>query len=397
MRLDREVTHVLVADSSIADVQVVSPRTLYVYGRRVGQTTLSATDSGSGTAAQVTLRVGRDAAAAQAALPPGAQALRLSFAGDRIVLRGSVAGLGSAVEADATARAYNPSPLPPLDRTQLAGAQQVTLRVRFAEVSRDDLTALGINWNLLAQPGTFAISLLTGNFLGSSQGGALTNVPGLNTQSSFGNASLAVSQRRLSVDALLNALQSEGLLTLLAEPNLTTVSGEQASFLAGGEVPIPVPQALGTTTIEYKQFGVQLQFTPTLLPGDRIALRVRPEVSEISTANSVTYAGASVPAFITRRVETNVEMASGQTLAIAGLFQRSQQDNLSRFPFLGDVPVLGSLFRSKRFQLSQTELVVLITPYLSQPVERPGAYLLPGQAQAGATSMGPVQSGFTVD
>ena len=203
-------------------------------------------------------------------------------------------------------------------------------------------------------------------------------------------------------EALINALQSEGLLTMLAEPNLTTISGETASFLAGGEVPIPVPQALGVTTIQYKQYGVQLDFTPTLLPGNRIAMRVSPEVSEISTANSVSIGGVTVPAFVDRKALTNVEMASGDTLAIAGLFQRTVQNNISKFPFLADIPVIGALFRSTSYQKAETELVILVTPYLTKPVSPQRAYTLPTEAPAyarlpGAAPAGAPNGGFVVD
>jgi pilus assembly protein CpaC len=179
----------------------------------------------------------------------------------------------------------------------------------------------------------------------------------------------------VNAEALVNALAREGVMTSLAEPNLMTLSGETASFLAGGEVPIPVPQAYNETTIDYKTFGVALSFTPVVLPDDRIAMRVKPEVSEISNSNAVTLNNFQVPSFITRRAETNVEMASGQTLAIAGLFQRRLQDDIDRVPGIGDLPILGALFRSTRFQRDETELVILITPYLAQPASSPNAQL----------------------
>ncbi len=404
LRLDHDAANVLVGDSSIADVQVVSPRAIYVYGRKAGQTTLSAVDSDSGLAAQLTLRVNRSASMAQAALPGGGHSgagdVSLGFEGARMVVRGAVDDLGQALDADTTARAYGMGALPPLDRTRLAGAQQVTLRVRIAEVSRTDLNELGINLNVLANPGTFSFNLMTGGFVSNiaQQAGIGGAVSGLNSAGGSGMLGGGVTQRRLNVDALVNALQSQGMLSLLAEPNLTAMSGETASFLAGGEVPIPVPQALGVTTIQYKQYGVQLAFTPTLLPGNRVALRVRPQVSELSSANATTIAGTPVPAFISRQANTSVEMASGQTLAIAGLFQRNEQNNVSRFPVLGDLPVLGALFRSTRYQRDETELVILITPYLTQPVSTPDAIALPTDDASLAKVPAPpgAQTGFVV-
>ena len=164
-------------------------------------------------------------------------------------------------------------------------------------------------------------------------------------------------------------MQREGIINLLAEPNLTAINGETANFLAGGEVPIPVPGGAGgeTVTIDYKPFGVSLDFIPTLLPGERINLRVRPEVSTISNSGGVFIDGFAIPAFTVRRAETSVELASGQTFAIAGLFQRDLTTDTDKFPVLGDVPVLGQLFQSQRFKRYETELVILITPYLVQP------------------------------
>jgi pilus assembly protein CpaC len=399
LQLDQSVTNVLIGDHSIADVQVLSPREIYLYGRKPGETTLSATNSENGVAAQLVLRVQRSGAAAQAALPPGS-AVAVGFQGNRLVVRGPVANLGQALETQSAAQAFNPGKLPPLDRTQLAGAQQVTLRVRIAEVSRTTINQLGLNLNVLANPGSFAISLVTGSFLGQTAGSALsTSITGSGTTTTnFGQANLGITGARVSANALLNAMQNEGLLTVLAEPNLTTLSGETAHFHAGGEVPIPVPQSFGVTTIEYKSFGVELSFTPTILPGNRIAMRVHPSVSELSTANAVTISGVSVPSFIERDAEANVEMASGETMALAGLFQRDEQNNINKFPFLGDVPVLGALFRSTAYQRDETELVILVTPYLTQPVTNPAAFPLPTDRAPSAAVVAPtVAAGFVAN
>ncbi len=277
------------------------------------------------------------------------------------------------------------------------------MRVRIAEVSRTTINQLGLNLNVLATPGSFMVSLVTGSFLGQTAVSSLTtSLTGTGSASNFGEVGAGVTGARVNANALLNALQSEGLLTTLAEPNLTTISGETANFHAGGEVPIPVPQSFGVTTIEYKSYGVQLSFTPTVLPGERIAMRVHPSVSEISTANAVTISGVSVPAFIEREAEANVEIASGQTLAIAGLFQRDEQNNINKFPFLGDVPVLGALFRSTAYQRDETELVILVTPFLTQPVSNPAAYTLPTDQPPGGPSAGPpaappVAAGFVAN
>lgn len=393
LQLNRTVRNVFVGDAAIADVQVVNPHELYVYGRKPGETTLTASDTDSGTAAQIRLSVSRGTDQPRAALPAGT-ALQLEFHGNQLALRGPVSTLGEALATNAAVEAYNPGKLAPLDQTRLPGAQQVTLRVRIAEVSRSTMNQLGINFDVLAHPGSFTFGLVTGSFLGSSANSLLGTTPATN----FGQASVGVSARRVNGQALLDALQSEGLINALAEPNLTTISGETARFMAGGEIPIPVPQALGVTTIEYKKYGVQLEFTPTLLPDDRIALKVHPQVSEVSSANAVTLASTSVPSFTERETETNVEMASGQTLAISGLFQRNEQNSISKFPGLGDVPVLGALFRSVAYQRNETELVILVTPYLSQPVSNPDAFASPSDLLAGSRpSASNIAAGFVAN
>jgi pilus assembly protein CpaC len=218
--------------------------------------------------------------------------------------------------------------------------------VRFAEVARDDLLQHGVNWNALFRNGSFTFGIAQGS-------GLLPVSPGT-----------GASSQADRVEAVIEALQGKGVLKVLAEPNITAISGKTASFLAGGEIPVPVPVGRDIVGIEYKAYGVSLSVTPTVLPGDRIALDVRPEVSSLSPASGVRVGGVDIPAFLVRRVDTRVEMGSGQTFAIAGLFEQRSSDALRKLPLLGDVPILGHLFRSRRFQRNQTELVVLITPYL---------------------------------
>ena len=246
LNLDRDAKNVMVGDGSIADVQAVSPRQLYVYGRKPGLTTLTAIDATTGNAAQLTINVTRSGAAAQGTIPSGS-AVSIGFDQNRLVVRGRVADLGQALEANSTAQQFNAARQPPLDRTRLAGAQQITLHVRVAEVSRSTLNQLGLNLNILANPGSFAFGLMTGSFLGQAAASTLsTSLAGGTPTNSFGNLAAGVSGSRVNGNAVLNALQSEGLLITLAEPNLTTISGETASFRAGGEIPIPVPQRWGS-------------------------------------------------------------------------------------------------------------------------------------------------------
>ena len=210
----------------------------------------------------------------------------------------------------------------------------------------------------MANPGSFSFGLMNGSGAGAGQG--LTN-------GSY-RVGLGLHTSNVNIDVLLEALQRNGVLTVLAEPNITAITGQTASFLAGGEIPVPVPVANDQIGIQYKQFGVSLLFTPTLLPNRRIALQVRPEVSSLSNAGAITLRNIQVPALQVRRADTTVEVASGQTFAIAGLFQRNMTQDVDRFPVLGEVPVLGELFKSSRYQKNETELVILITPYLVKPV-----------------------------
>ena len=200
--------------------------------------------------------------------------------------------------------------------------------------------------------------------------GEFVSVPGNSVNSIEGGATLALAGRFLGLDLLgaLDLAETNGLVTTLSQPNLTALSGETADFLAGGEFPIPVSQGLGTTAIEYRKFGVSLAYTPTVLANGRISMRVRPEVSELSTQGAVTLNGFQVPALTIRRAETTVELGSGQSFMIAGLMSNNANSSIEKAPGIGDVPILGNLFRSKSFRKGETELVIVVTPYLVNPV-----------------------------
>jgi pilus assembly protein CpaC len=230
--------------------------------------------------------------------------------------------------------------------------------VRVVEVSRDIIKAFGVNWAGAAQSGTFAFGLATG------VGGITESTPilqGLN------KVLVGYHAGTTDLNTVIDALDSEGLVTVLAEPNLTAVSGAAASFLAGGEYPIPVPQGLGQVSVSYKKYGVSLGFVATITDGGRINLVVKPEVSQLSNVGAVTVSNITVPALTTRRAETTVDLASGQSFAIAGLMQNNVAHALQKFPGLGNVPIIGALFRSDRFERNETELVVIVTPYIVRP------------------------------
>lgn len=364
------VQTVLVANPNVLDVEMVSARSAYIYGVSSGTTNLFALSSSDQVVAAANVRVSQDAAAAQREVMQVAPSSggQMGYIQDRPVTTGTVSDLGSAMKLDALAQQLGTDAGGAMNLNTIKGSQQVGIRVRFAEVQRTAVENLGVNWQAMFDIGKFNIGLVSGGFP-AAIGGAGTANAGYH---SGGN----------NIDAVIDALQREGLVSILAEPTLTAVSGESANFLAGGEFPIPVPQGDRTVTIEYKQFGVSLSFVPTVLPGDRIAMRVKPEVSELSDDARVESDGVSVPSLIVRRAETTIELASGQTFALAGMFQRNMSNSADKIPVLGDVPILGKLFQSSRYKRNETELVILITPYLMKPAETPQAVAVPQQRTA---------------
>lgn len=370
LNLKKAVTNVFVADPNVADVEALSPTQIVVHGNELGRTNVFGLDSRGDVIFAIDVDTVPNAGAANAQLRAASPATttEVGLEGGTLVAAGEVADVGEAIDVAAVTRGLQNTQGPTINNTTIAGSQQVNIRVRFAEVSRNDVFSLGINWDALVDTGDFLFGLSTGNFLSSVGDLSAREIAGLNDEQ-FGRVDFVGEFGDVSIDAFIDALQREGIVNVLAEPNLTSVNGAPANFLAGGEIPILVPGGGGgdTVTIDYKPFGVSLDFIPTLLPGERINLRVRPEVSSISQAGAVVLDGFSVPAFTVRRAETTIELASGQTFAIAGLFQRDLATDTDKFPVLGDVPVLGQLFKSQRFRRAETELVILITPYLVKP------------------------------
>jgi pilus assembly protein CpaC len=368
IRLPEPAKTVSVANPEIADVQVPAPDTLLVYGKKPGTTTLFAIAE-SGAAVSYTVRVSRPAGEIASAIHNAAPSARVRVTGTPagVTIAGSVDTPQDAEKVKAAARAF-------LGEKEIINfelavdmATQVTLKVQVAELSRTVDKQLGVSWSALGNIGTIgrfpvfpALTLNTNN----STATPVTNSNNpLNLGGNFG--------------ALITALDNQGLATILAEPNLTAISGETANFLAGGEFPIPVPQGNQVTTIEYKNFGVSVDFTPTVLNGNRISIKVRPEVSELTQVGAITLNGVTVPALNVRRAETTVELGSGESFAIAGLFQNNGSNTVDGLPFLKDVPILGALFRSTSFQRNESELVIIVTPIIVRPTEQQAAMHLP--------------------
>jgi pilus assembly protein CpaC len=367
--LDQAAASVFVADPDVADVQVKSPKLLYIFAKKPGETTLYTVDASDRVVEGWRVSVAHNLTLLREAIHnyvPNAR-VEVSSIGDAVVLQGVVRSPEMAENVRAlAARLAGKDNI--INRMAVRGPNQVNLRVRIAEVQRSVLKQIGVNWDALVSAGSFSFGLATGNpAIGAGLGGFGTrNFPALGT----GNVDSIVGglrTNRLNINSVIDALENEGLVTVLAEPNLTAVSGETASFLAGGEFPIPIAQQNNTITVQFKKFGVSLAFTPTLLNDGQISLKVRPEVSQLSTNGEVRFSGFAIPAITTRRAETTVELGSGQSFAIAGLLQNDINHSVRRLPGLGDLPILGALFRSDAFQRNESELVIIVTPYVVRP------------------------------
>ncbi|MDD3371268.1 MAG: type II and III secretion system protein family protein [Alphaproteobacteria bacterium] len=378
LTLNAPASSVFVANPDIADVQVLSPTQIMLFGKRTGETTFIATDNAGHILSQRTLIVSQDLSALReelkAALP--GNNIKVKTVPNGIIMTGTAHDAVSVADAYKIAMRYLPSGGDIINRIQVTESNQIQIRVRFAEVQRSIDNSLGFNWQNILSGGGFTVGIGTGNTVNTALSGASTSSSGTglfprpsNTSLSTPNDVLGISGKigTFNLNGMIDALAQEGLLTILAEPNLTAMSGETANFLAGGEYPIPVPQGNGTISVQFRSYGISLAFTPTVLNGNRINLHVRPEVSELTDTGALVSDSITVPALITRKAETTVEVASGESFAIAGLVDNSQRQSIRKFPLLGDVPILGALFRSDHFINGQTELVVIITPYIVKP------------------------------
>jgi pilus assembly protein CpaC len=367
IRLARPAATVFVADPEIADVQAQSPSIVYLFGRKAGQTSLYAVDEDDQLLLRSQVVVQHNLSGLRQAvqqLMPGSR-VAVSTVDGSIVLDGEVESPLEAQELRELATRFLGEDESLLNRIRVAAPTQVHLRVRVAEVSRDVLKQFGINWEAIFNSGDFAFGLVSGRSVTDGVGNFLRAPEGAN--SAFGSWDGGDD----FVNTALDALAEEGLVNVLAEPNLTALSGETASFLAGGEFPIPIDSDSDGLEIEFKEFGISLAFTPTVLSAQRISLRVRPEVSDLTDKGAININGLIIPALATRRAETTVELGSGQSFAIGGLMSTDIENELTKYPGLGDLPVLGTLFRSQRFQSNETELVIIVTPYLVRPVNEP--------------------------
>ena len=366
LKLPGPASTVFVAAPDIADVQVRSPNMVYVFAKKPGDTVLYAVDAQDRVLLNTIVRVTSPLSRVKGALDQIHPNNGVNFdnQGETIVLTGTVRSAVVAEDARRLAvQQVNGNPAKVISNIRVDGPTQVQIRVKVAEVKRDALKRVGINWQNINQIALFG----TGNFLAGfavrTTAAAITPATG----------ALQFATRDGSLNTMVDFLATQNQATILAEPNLIAMSGETASFLAGGEIPLLIPQTganAGTVTIQYKSVGVSLGFTPTII-GERINLKVAPEVSEISAVGSISVplgtGTVSIPGIRTRRASTTIELGSGQSFAIAGLLQSNSAQDINKFPWLGDVPVLGTLFKSDAYRREETELVIIITPYFVEP------------------------------
>lgn len=390
VELDQPATAIFIANPDIADVQVPSPTDkatrFIVMGKKAGTTTAFAmTDVGRGKSFAITvIYPGEEISSAIHKDVPTSYA-NVTSGSNGITVSGTAPSPKEALKMEASARQSLGDKDAMNFNVGVEGSTQVNLRVQVAQISRTANKNFGFNWGSVFNNGTIAIGVLTGRTPTSGFGNFLRDTSTNNLDSiGIGYKSKGGS---VNISGLIDALQTEGLVTILAEPNLTAISGKTASFLAGGEFPIPIAQGNQQISIEFKRFGVSVDFTPTVLDANRLSIHVRPEVSELTSVGSVTIDGVQVPALDIRRAETTVELASGQSFAIAGLFQNNASNSIQQIPWLGDVPVLGALFRSTSYQRNESELVFIVTPYIVKPTSKTSEVHLPTEGVVYASDL----------
>jgi pilus assembly protein CpaC len=407
INLDAPISDVFVSNEAVADVQVRSPRQIYVFAKAAGEASVYATTKSGQVVYSANIRAGANVNSIDSMLKvamPDANIVSTPMNG-LVLLTGTVAAPEDSAEAERLVQAFVGTTTKVVSRLRSATPLQVNLQVKIAEVSRSLVKEIGVNAITRDQTGGVVGGFAQGRNFGSINNFDTSSFPQLDASALYGlpngtialpfnpqtgqfvtggtafnfsnlaqgagRSALAIAGRLFGIDAAaaIDLAEREGLITTIAQPNLTALSGETASFLAGGEIPIPVAQGnTNAISIEYRPYGVSLSFTPTVLSDGRISMRVRPEISDLTTVGSVQVNGFNVPALTTRRTETTVELGSGQSFMIGGLLQNSHNNTVDRTPGLGNVPVLGALFRSNSFRRNETELVMIVTPYLVKPV-----------------------------
>ncbi len=385
---DQNFVDITVGDPEVADVNPLTDHALSILGKKIGTTRVTVYGEGKKTVGIFDVEVAYDVSRLNAEIASFAGgSIRVSAVNGRILLSGKVADAVTLDKAVTIARQFVPDVI---NTVQVMQAQQIMLEVRFIEADRQASRELGVQWNMfgsgavanvgnqvsasqlpLTAPGSFTSQAPVGgaNITPGSASISSTVAAGvLSGTAPFGFLVSNLIGGKNALDVSINALEQKGLARSLAEPNLVALSGDTASFLAGGQFPVPEANGLGTVAFAYQPYGVGLSFTPTVLRDGLINLVIKPEVSEIDTAHTVTVAGTSVPGLITRKASTTLELRDGQSFMLGGLLQNQSTTAQDQLPWVGDVPVLGTLFRSSQYQKNETDLVILVTPHIIHPL-----------------------------
>jgi pilus assembly protein CpaC len=376
--------NVFVADPKVAEVRPASAASLFVFGVAPGHTTVAALDTAGHTVAQYDVQVQPSAFGAMqtqsmiARLVPGSH-VKVEPQQKGLLLSGAVGSAADAAQAVAIAKGYLGDNQSVENQISITSPIQVTLRVRVAEISREVVQNLGVNWQQLSTIGN--IGVLPALTLNANSAAISAVSAACAASATLATASGINLCKGANFNGVIDALAQDNLARILAEPNLTVMSGQPASFLVGGQFPIPVAQQNNAISVDYKNFGVSLSFVPTVYADGRINLHVAPEVSKLSNLNGITVAAGTsnlvVPSLVVSRAETTVELGSGQSFAIAGLLETDHTQGHSGVPIAGDIPLLGALFRDNSFDNKETELVIVVTPFIVRPVNDASALHLP--------------------
>ncbi len=395
VRTDTSFVEITVGDPDVADVNPLTDRSLSILGKKNGTTRVSVYAEGKKLIGVFDVEVVYDTSLLNTEIQrrfPNAH-FRVTAVNGRIMLTGTAPDGPTVDKAVTMAKQFGPDVI---NMVNVLQPQQVMLEVRFVEATRQAGRDLGVQWNVFGQHNLANIGnrTPTPQLPVTNTGGGLFSQPGvtvggpnltpsavsispidvagvLSGTAPFGVLVSKLIGKGFETDMIINALEQKGVARALAEPNLVALSGDTASFLAGGEYPIPVPGSFGSVTVDYKRYGVGLAFTPTVLTGGLINMKIEPEVSQLDFSHMVTIGGLSIPPLIVRRASTTVELRDGQSFVIGGLLQSNNQNAIDQMPWLGDVPVLGALFRSASYQKQETDLAIVVTPRLVRPA-RPG-------------------------
>lgn len=366
--LTTSIKRASLANPEVADTVVLSPKQIYLTGKSVGVTTLTLWKENGELFSAFDITVSPDLSQLREQLHkilPDEQGILVTATHDHITLSGTISNLARQSRALEIAEPYAPKKV--VNLLQVGGAQQVMLEVRVAEMDRNLIRRIGINMAGADKAGNFGVTTL--NSITTLADSSTASGPLGQLVTGAVNALVRFQTGDITWTGFIDALKQEDVIKVLAKPTLVAVSGQEAQFLSGGEFPFPIPQAFGVITIQYKKFGVGLSFTPTVLTNNRISMAVSPEVSELDFTNALQIQGFNVPTIATRRATTVVELADGQSFAIAGLLRDNMRETVAKFPVLGDIPVLGALFRSSRYTKNQTELVIIVTPHYVKPMD----------------------------